>query len=68
MKKAEIKEEERAQELLSARIEGENEERQRIFTLVNYILNKNSFSWEKGIDYKKAYEEMEELEMYLSHD
>ena len=45
-------------------IEASEAERERIFTLINYILNKNSKP--SGIDYKKAYEDMEELEHYLA--
>ena len=51
-------------EIDNAVIEASEAERERIFTLINYILNKNSKP--SGIDYKKAYEDMEELEHYLS--
>jgi len=50
-------------------IEAQKEERQRCYSIINYILNKNSHPLysgdKKGIDYKKAYEEMEDFENSL---
>lgn len=46
-------------------VDAVEEERRKTFTLLNYILNKNSHPLPRGVDYKKAYEDMQELEDYL---
>jgi hypothetical protein len=53
-------------ELFEAKVEGINLAEKKVATILEYILNKNSNGWGE-VDYKKAYEEIEELEHYLQH-
>ena len=47
-------------------VEALAEERLKHYTIINYILNKNSHPMPKGIMYTKAYDDLEDYERYLS--
>ncbi len=50
-------------------IEAVKEERQKTFTILNYILNKNSRPLsEGGVNYEKVFEEVQDFENYLLED
>lgn len=49
--------------------EAVKEEKQKIFTILNYILNKNSRPLsEGGVNYVKVFEEVQDFENYLLED
>ena len=50
-------------------LKARNEERRKIFTIMNYILNKNSKPiTEGGVDFEQVFEDMQDLETYLLDD
>lgn len=50
-------------------IEAAKEERQKTFTILNYILNKNSRPLsEGGVNYERAFDEVQDFENYLLKD
>jgi hypothetical protein len=66
MNKKEKQQDDKEMELFEAKMVGVNLANKKIATIIEYILNKNSNGWGE-VDYKKAYEEIEELEYYLNH-
>lgn len=40
-------------------------ERERHFTIINYILNKNSHPLPRGVDYENLFEDLQDYEHYL---
>ena len=57
-----MKKEYTADEMESAR----KEERLKHFTIINYLLNKNSHPMPRGIMYTKAYDDLQDYEQYLA--
>jgi len=42
-----------------------SEERKKHFTILNYLLNKNSHPLPRGVDHKKLFDDLQEFETYL---
>jgi len=61
----EEKKEYTAEDLNQARWEGFEEATKRHVIILNYLLNKNSHCLPEGLDYIKAFEEIEDYEHYL---
>ena len=47
-------------------IDAIRDERLKHLAVLSYLLNRNSYPLPKGIDYKKAYDDLQDYESYLA--